>query len=86
MLLDELLELAPSGAVLQLDIKAHADPMLAVRTAQRACERLADHPARARSEILSFWSGACELAAGLGLRTRLVMIADYRIDAPCAWA
>jgi hypothetical protein len=50
------------------------------------CERLADHPARARCEILSFWSGACELAAGLGFRARLVMIAEYRIDALCARA
>jgi glycerophosphoryl diester phosphodiesterase len=86
MLLDELLALAPPDAVLQLEIKAHADPALAVRTARAVCERLADHPARAQSEILSFWSGACELAAGLGFRTRLVTVAEYRIDALSAWA
>ncbi|MGH2887238.1 MAG: glycerophosphodiester phosphodiesterase [Solirubrobacteraceae bacterium] len=86
MLLDELLELAPPDVTLQLEIKAHADPTLAARTARAVCERLADHPARARCEILSFWSGACELAAGLGFRTRLVMIADYRIDALTTWA
>ena len=86
MLLDELLELAPPDATLQLEIKAHGDPALAVRTARAVCERLADHPARSRSEILSFWSGACELAAGLGFDTRLVIVADYRIDALTAWA
>jgi glycerophosphoryl diester phosphodiesterase len=86
MLLDELLELAPQDATLQLEVKAHADPTLAARTARVVCERLADHPVRARCEILSFWSGACELAAGLGFHARLVVIAEYRIDALTAWA
>lgn len=86
MLLEELLELAPADATVQLEIKAHADPALAERTARALCERLADHEARSRVEILSFWSRACELAAALGFRARLVMIADYRIDALTAWA
>jgi hypothetical protein len=70
----------------QLEVKAHADPTLAAGTARAVCGRLADHRARARCEILSLWSGACELAAGLGFRARLVMIAEYGIDALCAWA
>lgn len=57
LLLDELLDLAPPGATLQLEVKAHADPALARRTARAVCERLSDHPARERSEIISFCSG-----------------------------
>jgi glycerophosphoryl diester phosphodiesterase len=85
LLLDELLELAPPGAMLQLEVKAHADPALARRTARALCERLRDHPARERTEVISFWSGACELAAELGFRARLVIIAEYRIHALAAW-
>ena len=85
LLLDELLDLAPPGATLQLEVKAHADPALARRTARAVCERLRDHPARERTEVISFWSGACELAAELGFRARLVIIADYRIHALAAW-
>jgi glycerophosphoryl diester phosphodiesterase len=86
LLLDELLELAPPGATLQLEVKAHANPALAQRTTRAICDRLSDHPARARSEILSFFTAACELAADLGFRTRLIIIADYRIDALATWA
>jgi glycerophosphoryl diester phosphodiesterase len=85
LLLDELLERAPSDATLQLEVKAHADPALARRTARALCERLRDHPARERTEVISFWSGACELAAELGFRARLVAISDYRIHALAAW-
>ena len=77
LLLDELLELAPPGATLQLEVKAHANPALARDTARALCERLRDHPARERIEVISFWSGACELAAELGFRARLVIIADW---------
>jgi glycerophosphoryl diester phosphodiesterase len=86
LLLDELLELAPPGATLQLEVKAHADPALARRTTRAICDRLAHHPARARTEILSFFTSACELAAEVGFRTRLIIIADYRIDALASWA
>jgi glycerophosphoryl diester phosphodiesterase len=86
LLLDELLELAPPAATLQLEVKAHAEPALARRTTRAICDRLAHHPARARSEILSFFNSACELAADLGFRTRLMAIADYRIDALATWA
>lgn len=85
LLLDELLDLAPPGAALQLEVKAHANPALARRTSSAICKRLRDHPARERTEIISFFSGACELAAELGFRTRLVIIADYPIHALAAW-
>jgi len=67
------------AATLQLEVKAHADPALARSTARVLCERLRDHPTRERTEVISFWSGACELAAELGFRARPVVIADYRI-------
>ena len=85
LLLEELLELAPPGATLQLEVKAHADLALARRTARALCERLGDHPARERTEVISFWSGACELAAELGFRARLVIVADYRMHTLAAW-
>ena len=69
---DELLERALPGATLQLEIKAHADPALARRTTRALCERVRDHPARERTEVISFWSGACELAGEPGFRARLV--------------
>jgi glycerophosphoryl diester phosphodiesterase len=85
LLLDELLELAPPDATLQLEVKAHADPGLARDTVRAICERLRDHPARARTEVISFWSSACKLAAELGFRARLVVVADYRVRALAAW-
>jgi glycerophosphoryl diester phosphodiesterase len=86
LLLDELLELAPPDATLQLEVKAHADPVLAQRTTQAICDRLANRPAQAHIEILSFFTTACELAANVGFRTRLIIIADYRPDALATWA
>jgi len=58
LLVDELLERAPPGATLQLEVKAHADPALARRTTRALCERLRDHPARERTQVISFSSGA----------------------------
>jgi glycerophosphoryl diester phosphodiesterase len=86
LLLDELLELAPPELTLQLEVKAHGDPALARRTAFAICERLRDDPARERIEILSFWTEACEVAAALGFRARLVVIAGHQIPALAAWA
>ncbi len=76
----------PPDATLRLEVKAHADSLLAQHTTRAICDRLAHHPARAHSEILSFHTSACELAADLGFLTRLIVIADYRPDALAAWA
>jgi len=73
LILDELLGLAPPSVTLQLEVKAHADGALARRTALALCERLRHHHARERIEVISFWSGACELAARRGFRARLVL-------------
>jgi glycerophosphoryl diester phosphodiesterase len=86
LLLDELLELAPADMTLELEIKAHADADLARRTAAAVCRRLRDDPARERAELMSFWAGACALAAGEGLRARLLLVADYCLRELAAWA
>jgi glycerophosphoryl diester phosphodiesterase len=85
LLLDELLEAAPPGVTLQLEVKAHADPALAARTARAICARLEDHPVREQVEVIGFWTEACEAAAALGFRARLVIIAAYAIPALAAW-
>jgi glycerophosphoryl diester phosphodiesterase len=86
LLLEELLELVPDRVALQLEIKAHADPALALRTTRAVCRLLATHPARGRTEIISFFSGACALAARLGFRSRAIVIADYEISELAEWA
>jgi hypothetical protein len=85
-MLDDLLDGVPPGLLLQLEVKAHADAALATRTARTLCDRLRDHPRRHDVEVLSFWTGACAIAAELGFRARLVIIAGYQIPALGAWA
>jgi glycerophosphoryl diester phosphodiesterase len=84
--LRELLELAPRDIAIQLEIKAHADPVLALATTRVVCDLLADHEARDRIEIISFYSDACALAARLGFPSRAIVIADYRIGELARWA
>ncbi len=86
LLLEELLELVPAGVGLQLEVKAHADPALARRTAQVLCERLRGEEISDRVELISFHSEACTVAAAHGLRSRLVIWADYAPEALVAWA
>jgi glycerophosphoryl diester phosphodiesterase len=71
---------------LQLEVKAHADRDLAVRTAEAICERLRREPSRHRIEVISFHSDACALAAAWGFRARLVVWADYAPEALATWA
>ena len=84
--LAELLELVPQNTALQLEIKAHADPALALATTRELCRQLAQHACRDRTEIISFYSGACALAAELGFRSRAIVIADYRVEELARWA
>lgn len=94
MLLEELLEAAPAGLVLQLDVKAHGDPALARATSAAVARVVAaagpgagsGSGGRARVEVLSFHAAACEAAAAHGLRVRLVTWADYAPDALVRWA
>jgi glycerophosphoryl diester phosphodiesterase len=84
--LDELIEMAPADLTLQVEVKAHADRSLALRTAEVLCGRYKRHPVRPRIELLSFVSDACALAAAHGFAARLVAWADYTPDALAAWA
>lgn len=85
LLLDELLALIPGDLPLQLEVKAHADPHLAARTARLICERHARRE-RHRLEVISFHSSACAAAAALDVRSRLVIWADSSPGEIAAWA
>ena len=49
-------------------------------------ERYAGGPERRRLELISFHSAACATAAAYGLRSRLVVWAEYAPEALAAWA
>ena len=71
---------------LQIEVKSHADPALARRTAEAVVEALEGHPLRDRAEVISFHPSACEVAALGGLHSRLVIWASYAPEALAAWA
>lgn len=76
----------PGTVRLQLEVKAHADPALARRTAEVLCERLRGEPIRNRVEVISFHGEACAVAAADGISSRLVIWADYAPEALANWA
>lgn len=84
--LDELLTHAPADLPIQVEVKAHADPELARRTAAVVCERYRRGPEGRRLELISFHSAACATAAAYGFRSMLVVWADYAPEALAAWA
>jgi glycerophosphoryl diester phosphodiesterase len=86
MTLDELMDAVPSEMPVQVEVKAHADPDLAVRTADVLCDRYRLDPVRRRIEVISFHSAACAAAAARGFRARLVIHADYVPEALAVWA
>jgi glycerophosphoryl diester phosphodiesterase len=86
MLLGDLLQAAPAGLILQLEVKAHADEALARRTTEAICAQVDAAGATARVELISFYSGACAVAAEAGLRSRLIVWADYEPEALADWA
>ena len=83
--LRDLLAAVPRALTLQLEVKAHADPVLAVRTVDVLAAHLRGVRGR-RVEVLSFNVAACERAASLGLPARLVIWADYAPAALVRWA
>jgi glycerophosphoryl diester phosphodiesterase len=85
LFVDDLLEAAPRDLMLQFEVKSHADPELATRTADALSATLARAAGR-RVEVLSFASAACARAASLGLPARLVIWADYAPRALARWA
>ena len=84
MLLDELLSLIPANKQIQLEIKAHADPELAARTARVLCRRCRHE--QHRVEVISFHSSACVTAAAHGYRSRLIVWTDNSPEEMAAWA
>jgi glycerophosphoryl diester phosphodiesterase len=86
LLLGELLRATPADLTLQLEVKAHADEALARRTTEAICAQLGAAGAVDRVELISFYSGACALAAEGGLTSRLIVWADYEPDALADWA
>jgi glycerophosphoryl diester phosphodiesterase len=84
--LDELLAATPRDLPIQVEVKAHADPELARRTAEAFCERYRGGPEHRRLELISFHSVACATAAAYGFRARLVIHAEYAPEALAAWA
>jgi glycerophosphoryl diester phosphodiesterase len=86
MLLEELLERVPANLPVQLEVKAHGDPALARATAAQVCRVAAAQTDGRTVEVLSFHSHACEEAARRGIRTRLIIWADYAPEALLDWA
>jgi glycerophosphoryl diester phosphodiesterase len=86
MLLEELLDAAPPGVLVQVEVKAYGDPALARATARAVASVVRDRPDRERVEVLSFQVAACEEAVRQGLPARLVVWADYAPDALARWA
>lgn len=86
LFVDDLLAAAPPDVLLQLEVKAHADPALAARTVDALAETLRGRARGRRVEVLSFTATACERAARVGCATRLVVWADYAPAALVRWA
>ncbi len=84
--LHQVLEIIPSELPLQLDIKAYADTELARRTAEACCRISAELERASQIEVISFFTPACEAAVAHGVRTRLVMWADYDPPGLVKWA
>jgi glycerophosphoryl diester phosphodiesterase len=84
--LDRLLDYTPLDLIVQVEVKTQSNPELARRTAAAICERYARSRQRARLEVISFHSDACEVAAAAGFRTRLVIWADYAPETLAGWA
>ena len=82
LFVEDLLAAAPRDVALQLEVKAHADPALAARTA----DALAERGRGRRIEVLSFNAETCARAAALGCQARLVAWADYAPAALARWA
>jgi glycerophosphoryl diester phosphodiesterase len=86
LFVDELLAAVPRDIVLQLEVKAHADPALAGRTVEALARHLRGRTRGRRIEVLSFAAAACARAATLDCQTRLVVWADYAPAALVRWA
>jgi glycerophosphoryl diester phosphodiesterase len=87
LLLEQLLDdTRIAGHVLQLEVKAFADPVRAAATARRVCRQVHESDrVPERTEIISFWPDACVVAAAEGLRSRLIVACAYTPEALAGW-
>jgi glycerophosphoryl diester phosphodiesterase len=83
--LEQLLAAVPLDLTVQVEVKTQSSPELARHTAGAICEHFGRSPQRDRLEVISFHTDACEVAAA-GLRTRLVIWADYAPETLARWA
>jgi glycerophosphoryl diester phosphodiesterase len=75
------------GLVLQLEVKAFANPALAVETAAAVCRAVRDAGTPPeRIEVIGFWPGACERAAAEGFASRMIVAGAYAPEALAGWA
>jgi len=86
LFVEDLLAATPRELVVQLEVKAHADPALSTRTVNALAERLRGRTRGRRVEVLSFTATACARAAALDHSARLVVWADYAPAALVRWA
>lgn len=86
MLLQDLLDEAPPGLAVQVEVKAHGDPALARATAAVVGRVVGARADRERVEVLSFHVAACEEAVRQRMSARLVTWADYAPAALARWA
>ena len=86
MLLDELLNDAPRGLPVQVEVTAHGDPELARATAAAVCRVARTRADRGRVEVLSFHTIACEETVRHGMTARLVAWTEYAPTALARWA
>ena len=86
LFVEDLLAATPRELVVQLEVKAHADPALSTRTVNALAERLRGRTRGRRVEVLSFTATACARAAALDYSARLVVWADYAPAALVRWA
>jgi glycerophosphoryl diester phosphodiesterase len=84
--LDQLLDVTPPELIVQVEVKTQSNPELARETAATISERYGRSRERQRLEVISFHTGACEVAAAAGFRTRLVIWADYAPEVLAGWA
>jgi glycerophosphoryl diester phosphodiesterase len=86
LLVEELLDVVPSGLTVQVEVKSHADAALARRTVDALASVLARRSDAGRVEVLSFHAAAVTQAVGHGLAGRLIIWADYAPIALARWA
>ncbi len=88
LLLEDLWPLLEGRSlVVQLEVKAVCDEVLAVRTCEALCRSLRESPppVGVAVEVISFWPAALPIAAEAGWDTRLIVASPYTPQALATW-